>query len=70
MKFLARFFLYNHSMSRVHSAIDCRLDQTVVELHLEDQWHNRTVGARAKCLHSSFQIHLGIPYIVLEYLLM
>jgi hypothetical protein len=28
-----------------------------------------TVGARARCPHSSFQIRLGTPYIVLEHLL-
>jgi hypothetical protein len=42
----------------------------MVELHLEDQWHNRTVGARARCPHTSFQRRLGILYIGLEYLLM
>jgi hypothetical protein len=57
-------------MPRAHSVIDCRLDQTVVELYLEDQWYNRTIGAQARCPHSSFQIRLGTPYIVLEYLLM
>jgi hypothetical protein len=58
------------NMPRAHSVIDCRLDQTVVELYLEDQWYNRTIGAQARCPHSSFQIRLGTPYIVLEYLLM
>jgi hypothetical protein len=50
-------------MPRAHSVIDCRMDQMVVELHLEDQWHNCTIDARVRCLHSSFQIRLGIPYI-------
>jgi hypothetical protein len=31
------FLQYNPLMPRVHSTIDCKLDQTVVELHLEDQ---------------------------------
>jgi hypothetical protein len=57
-------------MPRAHSVIDCRLDQMVVELHIEDQWHNRMVGAWARCLHTSFQRRLGIPYIRLKYLLM
>jgi hypothetical protein len=41
--------------------IDCRLDQMVVELHLEDQWHNPTVGASTNCPHISFQRRLEIP---------
>jgi hypothetical protein len=57
-------------MPRAHSAIDCRLDQTMVEFHFEGQWHNRMVGARARCLHSSFQIRHRTLYIVLEHLLM
>jgi hypothetical protein len=57
-------------MPKVHSMIDCRLDQMVVELHFEDQWYNCTVGAWTRCPHFSFQIRLGIPYIMLEYLLM
>jgi hypothetical protein len=56
-------------MLRAHFAIDCRLYQKMVELHLKDQWHNRMVGVQARCPHSSFQIRLRTSYIVLEYLL-
>ena len=35
MKFLARFLQCSLSMLRDHSAIDYRLDQMLVELHLE-----------------------------------
>ena len=57
-------------MPRACSTIECKLDQMVVELHLENQWYNRPVGAHARYPHSSFQIHLGTPNSVLEYLLM
>jgi hypothetical protein len=57
-------------MLRARFVIDYRLDQIVVELRLEDQWDNHTVVTRTRCLYTSFQIRLGIPYIRLEYLLM